>query len=199
MLTEDTLGEELQYWFSKYIISPDANVDFQDKATFGKALAIFDSDYNRYYDSEKIEMHNVRIRAELQGILLYRIAREYFIAGNPLCDTYAALGRWLSGFEIYYSAEVGESFKINHGMGTVVGARSKIGKNATLHHGITLGDKAGGRPTLKNNVIVYPAATIIGNITIGNDCVVAANSVCMINVPDGATVAGNPAKIIKVR
>jgi serine O-acetyltransferase len=137
------------------------------------------------------------LRAELQGILLYRIAREYYLVGNPVCDTYAALGRWLSGFEIYYSAEVGESFKINHGMGTVIGARSLIGENATFHHGITLGDKSGGRPSLKNNVIVYAGAMILGNITIGNDCVIAANSVCLINVPDGATVAGSPAKIIK--
>lgn len=198
MLTTDTLGSELRYWFSKFIAAPGNESDFSDKTIFKKALEIFATDYKRYYDSEHLEIHKIRSRAELQGILLYRIAREYFLVGNNLCDTYAALGRWLSGFEIYYSANVQEGFKINHGLGTVIGARSNIGKNATFHHGITLGDKAGGRPSLKNNVLVYPGAMILGEVVIGNDCVIAANSVCMINVPDGATVAGSPAKIISI-
>jgi acetyltransferase-like isoleucine patch superfamily enzyme len=39
-------------------------------------------------------------------------------------------------------------------------------------------------------------ATILGGVTIGEKALIGAGSVVTKNVPDGATVAGNPAKII---
>src|SRR5690242_6756085 len=99
--------------------------------------------------------------------------------------------------EIYYSAEIGKGLKVNHGLGTVIGARTKIGENVLLHHGVTFGDKNGKRPCVKDNVTIYAGAKILGDITIGNNAIIGANSVCFSNVPDNATAAGVPARIIK--
>ena len=41
--------------------------------------------------------------------------------------------------------------------------------------------------------------TCIGNITIGDNAVIAAGSVVVKDVPANAIVAGNPAKVIKYR
>ncbi len=40
-------------------------------------------------------------------------------------------------------------------------------------------------------------ATIIGNIRIGNDVMIAPNSFVNFDVPDHSIVIGNPAKVIK--
>lgn len=40
-------------------------------------------------------------------------------------------------------------------------------------------------------------AAIVGNVTIGRNCVIAANSVVTCNIPDYCVAAGNPARIVK--
>jgi len=70
-------------------------------------------------------------------------------------DAYSILGRQVGQIEIYYSASIGRRFKINHGIGTVIGARCRIGDDCTIHQNCTLGYRAGGRPEIGNNVIIY--------------------------------------------
>jgi serine O-acetyltransferase len=197
VLSSRNLGQELKRWFSCTHLPYD-NVDFSDSETpgFHEVLEVFKSDYRRYYPDPAPLLKNVLLRAELQGILLYRLSHYYFNKGNDSADNYAALGRFLSGFELYYSASIGEGFMIVHGMGTVVGARCKIGNNATIYQGVTFGDKHGGRPKLGDHVTVFTGSVIIGDITIGHYATIGANTVCLHDVPDHATVAGNPARII---
>jgi serine O-acetyltransferase len=124
------------------------------------------------------------------------VARWLYENDNEItANYYSNLGRIISGFEVYYSAEIGKGMKINHGLGTVIGARCKIGENVLLHQNVTLGDRKGGRPILLDKVTVYAGAKVLGNITLGNNSVVGANSVCLINIPDNSIVVGNPGKI----
>jgi acetyltransferase-like isoleucine patch superfamily enzyme len=62
-----------------------------------------------------------------------------------------------------------------------------------------LGSKndGGGAPTLENGVDVGANVVIIGAITIGAKAIIGAGSVVTKDVPPGAVVAGNPAKIIR--
>lgn len=197
ILTEHTIAIELRRWFSKSIIIDD--IEFESHhILFASSLKLFFSDYQRYFPSEtEIQLDKVLLRTELQGILLYRLARAYFLDNNiNAADKCSLLGRFLSGFEIYYSAEIGRGLKINHGLGLVVGARTKIGENALLHQGVTFGDKDAGRPVVGDNVTVYAGAKILGNVFIGNNSIIAANCVCFINVPENKTAVGIPAKIL---
>jgi serine O-acetyltransferase len=197
IINEHTLGAELERWFSKSILLTEG-IDFKDTQSFKIVCEQFQLDYNRYFINEtQISLDRLLSRTELVGILLYRLSRHYFLSTKEfVAQQYALLGRFLSGFEIYYSAQIGSGLKINHGLGTVVGARVVIGNNALLHQGITFGDKNSGRPVLKDNVTVYAGAKILGNITIGNNSIIAANCVCFSDVPDNSTAVGVPAKII---
>jgi serine O-acetyltransferase len=134
-------------------------------------------------------------RVELTGILCYRIARWFFENNNEtMANHYSNLGRLISRFEIYYSAEIGKGMKINHGLGTVVGARCKIGENVLLHQNVTLGGRKGGRPILADNVTVYADAKVLGGVTLGNGSVVGANAVCLVDVPDNGVLMSNPGR-----
>jgi acetyltransferase-like isoleucine patch superfamily enzyme len=50
---------------------------------------------------------------------------------------------------------------------------------------------------VKRGATIGSNATILGGVTIGKRAMVGAGAVVTKNVPDGATVAGNPAKTLK--
>lgn len=80
-----------------------------------------------------------------------------------------------------------------------------MGNNVTIYQNVTVGarDIGGGAnnayPRIGNNTILFAGSVIVGNITVGNHCTVGANAVVLNDVPDGATVAGVPARIVKKR
>ena len=115
--------------------------------------------------------------------------------------------RFLTGIEIHPAAKIGKNLFIDHGMGVVIGETSEIGNDVTIYHGVTLGGISPAEnsenqrslkrhPTLKDNVIVGSSAQILGPITVGNYARVGANAVVLKNVPEYATMVGNPAKNI---
>ena len=124
------------------------------------------------------------------------ISRAYFLKNEEIPALHLSnLGRIISGFEIFYTAEIGVGIKINHGLGTVIGARCKIGKNALIHQNVTLGDKNEQRPVLLDNVTIYAGAKVLGGIICGNNSIIAANCVCLVDVPDNGVIVGIPGKI----
>ncbi|WP_206203039.1 hypothetical protein [Thioalkalivibrio sp. XN8] len=133
--------------------------------------------------------------------LFYRINHELYLAGaEKLQDILAATARIQSGVEIYYSAEIGPGLKVIHGVGTVIGARSKIGKNFSTFQGVTIGDKlgtkTGPRPEIGDNVIMSAGSKVLGPISIGDIVVVGTNTVVIESVGSNTIVAGVPARVI---
>ena len=115
--------------------------------------------------------------------------------------------RFMTGIEIHPGAKIGKNLFIDHGMGVVIGESSEIGDDVTLYHGVTLGGispsehsdnqrNSKRHPTLRNNVIVGSGAQVLGPITIGKCARIGANTVVLKDVPDNATMVGNPAKNI---
>ena len=53
-----------------------------------------------------------------------------------------------------------------------------------------------GKIEICDNVFIGAGATIMYNVTIGSNCIVAAGAVVTKDVPSGSVVAGIPAKVI---
>jgi serine O-acetyltransferase len=137
-----------------------------------------------------------------QALLYYRLAnwlwrRRWHLAGRFVSH----LGRVLTGIEIHPGARIGRRLFIDHGMGVVIGETAEIGDDCTLYHGVTLGGtrpsrEQGGQkrhPTIGNNVIVGSGAQVLGPFRVGDGARIGAASVVLKEVPDGATMVGNPA------
>lgn len=111
------------------------------------------------------------------------------------------IGWWRPGcksFIIPDSTQIGYGLLIAHPYSTVLNAES-IGDNFSCIHCTTLGKKEGKRPIIGNNVTIGCNACIIGDVRIGNNVTIGAGSVIVKDVPDNAVVAGNPAKVIRIK
>jgi serine O-acetyltransferase len=114
------------------------------------------------------------------------------------------LGRMLTGIEIHPGARLGKRVFIDHGMGVVIGETAEIGDDCTLYQGVTLGGTSLTRgqkrhPTLGNGVIVGSGAQVLGPFRVGDGARIGAAAVVLREVPDGATMVGNPARQIARR
>ena len=68
----------------------------------------------------------------------------------------------------------------------------KIGKNCSVQTGVVIGY---GVRSLGDGVVIGAGAKLVNPITIGNNVLIAPNSLVTTNVPDNMTVAGVPARI----
>jgi serine O-acetyltransferase len=94
---------------------------------------------------------------------------------------------------------LGEGALIMH-FGTLrINQNAKIGKNCILQPGVFIGQKDSEEnvPTVGDNVYFSPGSMAFGKIKIGNNVVVAPNSVVIKDVSDNCVVSGVPAKVIK--
>ena len=93
---------------------------------------------------------------------------------------------------------IGKGCHFEHNYATYLNAES-IGNNFYCLHLVTLGnDKQGRRPTIGNNVKIFTGATVFGGVTIGDNVTIGAGAVVSCDVPSDCTIAGNPARIVKL-
>jgi len=133
----------------------------------------------------------------LEALIHYRIAHELFKLKIQLIPRIISeLAHSKTGIDIHPGAKIGENFFIDHGTGVVIGETCVIGNNVRLYQGVTLGAKSfpldnkknplKGRkrhPIIKNKVIIYSGATILGRVTIGEGSVIGGNVWITENIP----------------
>lgn len=104
------------------------------------------------------------------------------------------------GIEISWRTMIGKGFYICHPYNITINEKSILGSNINIHKGVTIGQEnrgsRKGTPTIGNQVWIGVNATIVGNITIGDDVLVAPNTYVNCNVPSHSIVIGNPCRII---
>lgn len=139
----------------------------------------------------------------IRAISIYRLAHVMHELGVPLIPRMLTeMAHSETGIDIHPAAQIGSHFTIDHGTGVVIGATTIIGNNVKLYQGVTLGAKSfplgkdGApikgilrHPILKDNVIVYSNATILGRVTVGEGAVIGGNLWITDDVPAGAKLA----------
>lgn len=107
-----------------------------------------------------------------------------------------------NGIEISYRTQIGKGLYLAHPYNITVNMDAQIGENCNLHKGVTIGQENRGPrkgvPKIGNSVWIGVNATVVGNITIGNDVMIAPNSFVNCDVPSHSVVFGNPC-IIKTK
>ncbi|QLK24600.1 serine O-acetyltransferase [Natrinema zhouii] len=137
----------------------------------------------------------------LHAVWGHRLAHRCWAGGSGcrlLARLFSHLVRLLTGVEIHPGAEIGRRVTIDHGMGVVIGETAEIGDDVHMYHGVTLGgdtnEPVKRHPTIEDGAQLGANATLLGDITIGEDAAVGAGSVVTEDVEPGATVVGVPAE-----
>jgi sugar O-acyltransferase (sialic acid O-acetyltransferase NeuD family) len=95
------------------------------------------------------------------------------------------------GVILQANVQLGNNSSIH--MGSLISHEDKIGNSVFIAHGCSIS----GCVTIGDGTFIGTHATIIPRLNIGNWATIGAGAVVLKDVPDYATVVGNPAKIIK--
>lgn len=103
------------------------------------------------------------------------------------------------GLEIL-NKEIGDGLYIGHGFNITINPKAVLGENCNIHKGVTIGQenrgKRKGNPKIGDCVWIGANSSVVGNIEIGSNVLIASNSFVNFDVPNNSIVIGNPAKII---
>lgn len=171
---------------------------------------MFFSDLEKYKKySNKSFVLLILTNQGLWALFIYRIFNKVYYSNIPkqfkkilllfgvFCQKSIEI---ITGISIPYKAKIGHSFYIGHFGGIIINANAIIGNNCNISQGVTIGVSGRGEkrgvPEIKNNVYIGANAVIAGKIKIGNNCVIAANSLVVTSLEDNITALGVPAKVI---
>lgn len=123
------------------------------------------------------------------------------LVGRIATTVYRVFVDWVMGIDLPPDVQVGPGLAIFHGTGLVVHSSTIIGSDVLLRHGVTLGALGEGDaettgPRIGDRVRIGAGAIVLGPIDVGDDAVIGAGAVVVRDVPPGATVVGNPARVV---
>jgi len=138
----------------------------------------------------------------LWAIFFHRLAHPLYNMGLRFLPRFiSAIGLFLTSIDIHPAAKFGRRVFIDHGTGVVIGETTIIGNDVLIYQQVTLGgvstSKGKRHPTIENNVVIGTGAKILGNITIGANSKIGANSVVVKDVPSDCTAIGIPARVLR--
>jgi len=136
------------------------------------------------------------------AIAWYRLAHRLYKANfKRIARLIMGFTQILTHIDIHPAAVIGQRVFIDHGTGVVIGETAILEDDVLIYQGVTLGGVSlspGKRhPTVKRGAVLGAGAKILGNIVIGENAKIGANSVVVKEVPDCSTAIGIPAHVIE--
>lgn len=163
---------------------------------------IFEQDIYRYYAGKETFKQKILRPLEIKYIYNMRCAS---IAKNKIIKLYYKFKLYILSrrtmIQISEKTKIGEGFYIGHTGRIIINKRVTLGKNVNIATGVTIGQENRGKrkgcPKIGNEVWIGTNSVIVGNITIGNNVLIAPNSYVNSDIPSDSIVLGNPAIIHK--
>ena len=197
---EDNLDQVKEQFF--LVIDKNEEKFKQFEAVLPSLKEVYNADLKFFMESDPAADSEEEIILAYPGykaISCYRIAHEIYKLGYKLQARMITEGAHsITGIDIHPGAQLASPLFIDHGTGIVVGETTITGKNVKIYQGVTLGAlslKDGSKikgvkrhPTIGNNVIIYAGASILGNVSIGDDVTIGSNVFITESIPDNVKV-----------
>ena len=162
-------------------------------------------DFSNVYKNDPAISSRIELFFNYPGvwaIFWYRISHRLYRSGfKALARIIMGINQIFTNIDIHPGATIGRRVFIDHGFGVVIGQTTIIEDDVLIYQGVTLGGVSltpGKRhPTIKSGVVIGAGAKVLGNITVGANSKIGANSVVVREVPDNSTAIGIPAHVIQ--
>lgn len=162
-------------------------------------------DFSNVYKNDPAISSRIELFFNYPGvwaIFWYRISSRLYRAGfRSFARIIMGINQLFTNIDIHPGATIGRRVFIDHGFGVVIGQTTIIEDDVLIYQGVTLGGVSltpGKRhPTIRSGVVIGAGAKVLGNITIGTNSKIGANSVVVREVPDNSTAIGIPAHVIQ--
>ena len=167
-----------------------------------KLQELIKGDMVRYYGRESLSIKEKLTKPlQVKYMITYRKA-AFYTAKSPSGIYYRLRLKRLSeksGIQIPTKTKIGKGFFIGHFGPVIINPEVLIGENVNIASGVTIGKTNRGSkmgvPKIGNRVWIGTNAVIVGNITIGDDVLIAPNAYVNTDVPSHSIVLGNPGVI----
>ena len=109
------------------------------------------------------------------------------------------------GLDTTFKVKIGGGLKIIHLGGIVIHGSSFIGHNATINNNVTLGQSLRGKenslkvPHIGNNVFIGVGSVLIGDITLGDNVTVGAQTLVNKSFDSNSIIVGIPGRLLKLK
>lgn len=103
---------------------------------------------------------------------------------------------WSTGIDIPPNTKIGYGLYLGHGQSIIINPLTVIGNNCNISQFVSIGSNHATGAIIGDNVYIGPNVCIVEDVKIGNGVTIGAGAVVTSNIPDDATAAGVPAKIL---
>lgn len=164
-ISEDAKANNMNCSYLKYLLGLYYGLEFAHAFRYLKAMRHFE-----YHLNNKGIFH--RVLTLYYKVKTSRLGMKYNLHITPNVCGY--------GLRIYHLFGGGHILNVE-----------KVGNYCSFNAGVVLGNNGSDlKPVLGNNVILAPGAKIFGNVKIGDNVFVAANSIVTKDIPNNSVVVG---------
>lgn len=114
----------------------------------------------------------------------------------PICLFFYERASRKAQVQIPASTKIGYGLYIGHGICMVINGDTVIGNNVNLSQFLNIGTNHNTPAIIGDCVYIGPQVCIIEDVEIGNNSTIGAGAVVTKDIPEGATVAGVPARVL---
>jgi serine O-acetyltransferase len=107
----------------------------------------------------------------------------------PLDLLFGIFRRCFSDTALPSSVAIGAGLYLPHPQGIIINGMADIGREVSIFQQITIGEWHGKAPRIGDRCAIFGGAKIFGDISVGSDCKLGANTVVNIDVPANTSVS----------
>ena len=151
----------------------------------------FSSIHRKYYEDGGVTLFD-HLNGDHAAAFLYLLGNTVWheTGDERLPTKLFYLNKIMHGLDLYFSVPMPDVFLLVHPVGTVLG-KARYGEYLVVYQNCTVGADTDVYPRFGDGVILYSSSSVIGDCTVGDNVVFAANSMVVdLDVPRDTVVLG---------